>query len=134
MCDLIDVRYTDNVFDSTCGTGGFLIAAVSRMLSQINALPKLRVKREAMKYQPYKFYTGQNILVLCNPHLNYHTGIFLCAMISKQMVKFNWGGNGATLGRFKKLTILLSSTPENTPDYNYMEQYMRSEEMKMIKR
>lgn len=49
MCDLIDVRYTDNVFDSTCGTGGFLIAAMSRMLSQIDALPKLRAEREAMK-------------------------------------------------------------------------------------
>lgn len=33
MCDLVDVRPNDTVFDPTCGTAGFLIAAMHRMLS-----------------------------------------------------------------------------------------------------
>lgn len=49
MCELVDVKYQDNVFDSTCGTGGFLIAAMSRMLRQVDALPKLRSEREQIK-------------------------------------------------------------------------------------
>lgn len=33
MCDLVDVRVDDVVLDPTCGTAGFLIAAMHRMLS-----------------------------------------------------------------------------------------------------
>ena len=33
MCDLTDVQPNDIVFDATCGTAGFLIAAMHRMLS-----------------------------------------------------------------------------------------------------
>lgn len=33
MCDLVDVRADDVVLDPTCGTGGFLISAMHRMLS-----------------------------------------------------------------------------------------------------
>lgn len=33
MCDLVDIKPTDVVLDPTCGTGGFLIAAMHKMLS-----------------------------------------------------------------------------------------------------
>lgn len=33
MCDLVDVKANDTVLDPTCGTAGFLIAAMHRMLS-----------------------------------------------------------------------------------------------------
>lgn len=33
MCDLVDVKPNDTVLDPTCGTAGFLIAAMHRMLS-----------------------------------------------------------------------------------------------------
>ena len=39
--------------------------------------------------------------------------------------KFNWGGNGATLGRLKKLKIMLPVTGEGKPDYKFMEDYIR---------
>ena len=31
MCELVDIRPTDKVFDPACGTGGFLIGALNRM-------------------------------------------------------------------------------------------------------
>lgn len=34
MADLIDVKYTDVVLDPTCGSGGFLVAAMNRMLNK----------------------------------------------------------------------------------------------------
>ena len=43
------------------------------------------------------------------------------------MQKFNWGGNGATLGRLRRQKILL---PEKDcqPDFEYMEKYMHDKE------
>ena len=37
FCDLAEVKKTDKVFDPTCGTGGFLIAALHRMLGQTDS-------------------------------------------------------------------------------------------------
>jgi type I restriction-modification system DNA methylase subunit len=34
FCDLIELKPSDNVFDPCCGTGGFLIAAMQKMISQ----------------------------------------------------------------------------------------------------
>lgn len=34
FCDLVDIKPTDNVFDPCCGTGGFLITAMNKMLEQ----------------------------------------------------------------------------------------------------
>ena len=39
--------------------------------------------------------------------------------------KFNWGGNGATLGRLKKLKIMLPAANDGQPDYLFMEDYVR---------
>ena len=34
FCDLVDLKPTDKVFDPTCGTAGFLIAAMHDMLTK----------------------------------------------------------------------------------------------------
>lgn len=36
FCELVDLKPTDKVFDPCCGTGGFLIAALSSMLNQVD--------------------------------------------------------------------------------------------------
>lgn len=36
FCELVDLKPTDKVLDPCCGTGGFLIAALSRMLNQVD--------------------------------------------------------------------------------------------------
>lgn len=36
MCDVVDVRQNDSVFDPACGTGGFLIGALRRMVRKQN--------------------------------------------------------------------------------------------------
>lgn len=83
-------------------------------------------------YQVHSFYTGQNIQILSNNNLNYFTSQFIIPLIKKQMEKFNWGGNGATLTRLKRSKILLPTNQDGSPDYTFMEQYMRHKENEKI--
>lgn len=83
-------------------------------------------------YQPCSFYTGQNIQVLSNPQLNKYVAAFIIPLLKIQLQKFNWGGNGATLGRLKRSKLLFPVTPDGTPDWQYMEDYMRAVEHKLL--
>ncbi len=76
-------------------------------------------------YQPYEFYTGQNVQILTNSNLNKYNACFFIPLLKIQMEKFNWGGNGATLTRLKRSKILLPSNNDQ-PDYAFMEQYIRN--------
>ena len=77
-------------------------------------------------YQPADFFTGQNIQVLKQNSLNKYNAFFLISSIKIQMKKFNWGGNGATLGRLSKTKIMLPVNKNEEPNYEYMEQYSKS--------
>ena len=83
-------------------------------------------------YQPIPFYTGQNIQIFTSKHINKYVASFIIPLLKKQMEKFNWGGNGATLGRLRCQRIMLPITDKNEPDYAFMEDYMKTVEMKLI--
>lgn len=85
-------------------------------------------------YQPTSFYTGQNIQVLRNPNLNKYVALYIIPLIKKQMIKFNWGGNGATLGRLKKISLYLPIESSGKPNFQYMEDYMKNIEIQLLKR
>lgn len=75
-------------------------------------------------YQPHKFVTGQNIQVVTGNSLNKDTAHFYITVLKNQMdAKFNWGGNGATLSRMKRLEAMLPISEEGEPDYNYIAKY-----------
>lgn len=84
-------------------------------------------------YQPHKFFTGQNIQVLRHQKLNKHTALFLIPLIKVQMEKFNWGGNGATLGRLSRTKIMLPVNSKGEPDWVFMGQYSKNLEYTKIK-
>ena len=46
--------------------------------------------------------------------------------------KFNWGGNGATLSRMKRLEAMLPVSDAGIPDYEYMSEYIRIKSRYMI--
>lgn len=78
-------------------------------------------------WQPHDFVTGQNIQVISGRSLNKYVALFLIPLLKKQMdAKFNWGGNGATLSRMKRLEIMLPANDIDNPDYAYMEQYAKN--------
>jgi len=84
-------------------------------------------------YQPYNFYTGQNIQILYNDHINKYTALFISRMLKVQLQKLNWGGNGATLGRLIRTKILLPVNDTGNPDYLFMESYIKSIQTKRDK-
>lgn len=85
-------------------------------------------------WQPLKFVTGQNIQVITGDVLNDCVAMFLIPLLVTQMrAKFNWGGNGATLGRMKKLEMLLPIDDKGEPDWAYMEQYAMNMMLKKYK-
>lgn len=84
-------------------------------------------------YQPHKFITGQNIQVITGKSLNEDVAQFMVPILRQQMTaKFNWGGNGATLGRMKRLTIMLPVIDSGEPDYAYMAEYAQQKRNAML--
>jgi hypothetical protein len=78
-------------------------------------------------WQSHKFVTGQNIQVISGDKLNLFSAQFVIPLFRNQMkAKFNWGGNGATLGRMKRLELMLPTTDSGEPDFEYMEQYAKN--------
>lgn len=76
-------------------------------------------------YQRSSFYTGQNVQILESQYMDELVGLFLVVAITKQLKSLNWGGNGATLSRLKKKSILLPSLDDDTPDWDYMREFMQ---------
>jgi len=71
-------------------------------------------------YQPVPFYTGQNIQVLASQHLNEHNALMLIPMLRRQLVKFSWGGSGATLGRLRRTRMMVPVVDSGDVDWEGM--------------
>ena len=84
-------------------------------------------------YQPHKFVTGQNVQVITGENISEDVAQFMVPILRQQMTaKFNWGGNGATLSRMKRLTVMLPVTDSGEPDYAYMAEYVQQKRNAML--
>lgn len=72
-------------------------------------------------YQKSNFFTGQNIQILKNDNINEKNALFIIALLKKQLAKFSWGGNGATLARLNRSSIMLPVDDNENPDWDFME-------------
>lgn len=78
-------------------------------------------------YQSDDFYTGQNIHILRINNGNKYHYFFLMSILRKKIKElYSWGGNGLTLSRLKNNVIQLPTNNEGDPDWEYMEQYIKS--------
>lgn len=77
-------------------------------------------------YQEEDFYSGQNIQILRIENANKYIYLFFATLISKLLVNFSWGSNGATLGRLMESEIKLPIDNNGEPDWEYMEKYIKS--------
>ena len=85
-------------------------------------------------YQPFKFYTGQNIQIFRNNHLNAKNANFILPLLKNAMSVFSWGSVGATLSRLKRSKILLPVNNDGNPDWDFMEKYINERnQLQLIK-
>ena len=80
----------------------------------------------------YALYQGGDFIgmsgkTICgyNDNLNQFSGIFLASVLSKERPKYSFGRSW-TGDRLKNTTIKLPVTPEGTPDWQFMEDYIKS--------
>ncbi|OHD06674.1 MAG: hypothetical protein A2Y41_03135 [Spirochaetes bacterium GWB1_36_13] len=68
FCDLVDLKQNDIVLDPCCGTGGFLIASMHKMLKQAtteNDIKNIKQKQlHGIELQPYMFTIGTTNMIL----------------------------------------------------------------------
>ncbi len=112
----------DNAYDS------FVCRQSNKYKMDESNVITIGLDTQTVFYQPNQFYTGQNIQILKFDKLNKDIAQFLIPLIKRQMEKFNWGGNGATLTRLRRSKLLVPITKENEPDYEFMKQYVRHKE------
>ena len=66
--DLVDLKPTDTVFDPCCGTGGFLISAMHKMLDQATTdAQRLNIRKNQLhgiELQPYMFTIATTNMIL----------------------------------------------------------------------
>lgn len=84
-------------------------------------------------YQKHSFFTGQNIQVLDCKELNENRALFCIPLIKRQLNKFNWGGNGATLGRLSKTKVILPCTEEGEVNWEFMDSFVQKKKEEKIK-
>jgi hypothetical protein len=117
----------DNAYDS------FICKQLDKYKMDDSNVITIGLDTQTVFYQPNPFYTGQNIQILKCDKLNKELAKFLIPLIKRQMEKFNWGGNGATLTRLRRSKLLVPVTKENKPDYDFMEQFVKHKEQTKIK-
>ena len=76
-------------------------------------------------YQEKPFYVAQNILILRGKNLNKYNAMFFNVIIRMDEFRFNYGRT-LSLDRFKALKIKLPATEDGQPDYQFMEDYIKT--------
>lgn len=68
FCELVDLKPTDVVLDPTCGTGGFLVAAMHKMLADAqNENQRIQIRRNQLhgiELQPHMFTIATTNMIL----------------------------------------------------------------------
>jgi len=88
--------------DTNNGCDLFVCIQDGRYTTEKGNVITVGLDTQTVFYQEKAFYTGQNIQIIDVPGLNRFIALFLIPLLKKQMAKFNWGGNGATLTRLRK--------------------------------
>ena len=76
-------------------------------------------------YHKEKVFVGETVIALLPKFkMNQYSGLFICSILSKINSKFSYTQKIKVL-QYKNEAISLPVTPEGTPDFDYMENYMK---------
>lgn len=75
-------------------------------------------------YIDVDFYTSKDVALGYNENLNKYNALFLVAVLDKERFKYSFGRKWGNY--LLDTEILLPATDEGTPDWDYMEEYIKS--------
>ena len=76
-------------------------------------------------YQNKDFICGDHMVVLRSKFFNVYTGLFITALLNKERFRYNYG-RAFTMDIIAKTRIKLPVTPFGEPDWQFMEDYIKS--------
>lgn len=76
-------------------------------------------------YQKDQFVCGDHIVVCRAEWLNLYTGLFLVSLLKREKYKYNYG-RAFKMDLISNTKVKLPTKSDGTPDFNYMEYYMKS--------
>ena len=76
-------------------------------------------------YQKDEFVWGDHIVVCRAEWLNLYTGLFLVSLLKREKYKYNYG-RAFKMDLISNTKVKLPTKADGTPDFNYMEYYMKS--------
>lgn len=84
-------------------------------------------------YQGTKWFASEKIvsIELKDRAMNRYIGLFLCQVIAHQKSKYSYGYKWSVGIRMMRGKILLPTNSDGTPDYDFMEEYIKEREKVM---
>ncbi len=83
-------------------------------------------------YHPYKSLISNDCRKIRLFHNNKYVALFICVQITAQRMKYNYGYKMGT-SRIKRQIILLPVDEKGSPDYEFMERYVKERETRVLK-
>lgn len=84
-------------------------------------------------YHPYSFVASDHVTSLANDNFNKYIYLFIATIASRLSEKYSFNREIKD-SRLKREKIMLPINDNGEPDYEYMEEYMRSIEYRLISR
>ena len=84
-------------------------------------------------YHPYTFVASDHVTQLKRQNSNKYIYLFLATISYRLSEKYSFNRE-INETRIKREKLLVPTTPDGSPDYNFMEQQMREKEQKLIRR
>ena len=115
------------------GVLGF-VRPISSMVQRGNCIAFIRNGEGSMGYAVYKaedFIATSDMTIGYNDHLNKYTGTYITTIADRIRGKYNFGYK-RNAQRLAKEIITLPVAPDEQPDWEYMEAYMRYFESRQI--
>ena len=79
-----------------------------------------------IKYQKNSFICSDHMVIVRSPHFNEYTGLFIVTLLSKERFRYNYG-RAFSKDIIANTELLLPIVPNtNTPDWQFMEDYIKS--------
>lgn len=110
--------------DVNNGSKGFVINDNFSDIEEGNAIT-IGDTTSTIYYQSRKFICGDHMVVLRSKHFNIYTGLFITSLLNRERFRYNYG-RAFTMDIIYRTRIKLPVTPSGEPDWQFMEDYIKS--------